>query len=85
MDGDFVFKGDNPQDSAFKLLDSTPESLTIAFLRFDADRILQNLNVPFSLKIGPFTQHFILKIQGVFVLCHMKIYAFNHKKAKRIQ
>jgi hypothetical protein len=81
VDGDFVFKGDNSQDSAFKLLDSQPESPTIAFLRFDADRVLQNLNAPFFLKIGPFTQHFILKIQGVFVLCHMKIYACNYKKS----
>jgi len=31
----FVCKGDNPQDSTFKLWDSTPESPAIAFLRRD--------------------------------------------------
>ena len=55
MDGDFVFKGDNPQDPAFKFLDSTIESPPIAFLGLDPDRILQNLNALFFLKIGPFT------------------------------
>jgi len=83
MDGDLVFKGDNPQDSSSKLLNPPPESPPIAFLPLDSDGILQNLNTPFLLKIGPFTQYFILKIRAVLVLCHMIIYAFNHQKANR--
>ena len=40
---------------ALKPLDSTPESPAIVFLRLDSDGILQNLNTPLLLKIGPFT------------------------------
>jgi hypothetical protein len=83
VDGDLVFQGDNPQDSSAKLLNSTPESPPIAFLPLHSNGILQDLNAPFFFKIGPFTQYLILKIQGILVLGHMKIYAFKHKKAKR--
>ena len=63
MDGDLVFQSDNPQDSSSKLLNPAPESPPIVFLPLHSDGILQNLNAPFLLEIGPFTQYFIFKIR----------------------
>ena len=74
MDGDLFFQSDNPQDSSSKLLNSAPESPPIVFLPLHSDGILQNLNAPFLLEIGPFTQYFIFIIRGVLVLDHIKKY-----------
>src|SRR3989339_656527 len=84
MDGDLVFQSDNPQDSSSKLLSPTPESPPIAFLPLHSDGILQNLNAPLLLKIGPFTQYFILKIRGVPVLDHKKNIPLSSQKSEEI-
>jgi hypothetical protein len=82
MDGDFVFKGDHSQESAFKLWDSPPESPTITFLRFDSVWMFQDPYAPFFLEIWPLAQHFFLKIPGIFVFWHKELYALTHKKLK---
>jgi hypothetical protein len=46
-------------------------------LPLHSDGILQNLNAPFLLGIGPFTQYFIFKIRGVLVVCFIISFHFN--------
>jgi hypothetical protein len=70
-----VFKGDNPQNFARKLFNTAPESIAIPFLGLCSDWILQNLNAPFLFKIGPIAQNFILKIWGVLLRCHTRLYS----------
>ncbi len=70
MYSDPVFEGDNPENFAPKLLNTAPEAVTVSFLWFGSNWVLQHLNTPFLLKIGSFAQNFILKIPGELVICH---------------
>jgi hypothetical protein len=43
----FILQRDNSQDSSLKLLDFSPKSIPVFFLRFTSQRLLQNPNAPF--------------------------------------
>ena len=75
MYSDLVFEGNNPQNFASKLFDTSPESIAVRFLGLSSDWILQNPNAPFLFKIWPFAQNFILKIWGVRVICQITLHS----------
>jgi hypothetical protein len=64
MDDHFVLKRDYPQVSAIKLRNLAPEPVPISFLRFRAQRIVENPRAPFLLQVGAFAQDLLLKVVG---------------------
>jgi len=47
MNGFFIIECNYPQDTVFKRFNNTPKPVTIIILRFNFQRILNNINAPF--------------------------------------
>jgi hypothetical protein len=70
MDCNPIIQRDNSQNSSLKLLDSAPKPIAVPLLRLASQWLFQNLNAPFLLQIGTFTQNFVLEIFREPVLWH---------------
>jgi hypothetical protein len=70
VDGQLILERNNPQETAFKLFDRSPEAIAVVFLPFNSYRMFHDPDTPLFFDIGPFAQHLIFKIAGELVAHH---------------
>jgi hypothetical protein len=81
-----IFQSNDPQHSPFKIINHTPESKTIVFLRLYLDGVFDDHDTPFFFNIRSLPQYFILEIIGEPISFHDWIlypfFVFVHRRKK---
>lgn len=70
MNGELISERNYAQEASAKRRHRGPEAKTVAFLRLNAHRRLNDANAHFACEIWPFSQNAILKIWCKGVLSH---------------
>lgn len=72
MYSDAIIQSNNPKVSVLQLRNNAPEAVSIPFLPFDSERLLDDPDAPLLLQVGSLPHDILDEVPGECILLHCR-------------